>query len=343
MNSSYLLTAVLAFFLGGASVASAAPNPPSDLKVQAVGVNAFQLTWTDNSEDETGWRILVAFKGTKPQPFGPVIPTTSVVTLPNNQRAFLLFTPPTTGRTVDFRLASSNGVAGMESFSKPTPITSVKAPSSATFGSPTKLKAKTIDDGSIQLSWKDNSTSENGYIVQFKPTSEKKWQLLAVAQPRKSFKVPVGLFLPGTSYSFRVQGYIGDPAMPVRKTKFTKAVTATTKPFQAPSELIATPEGEGAFSFKWKDNSSLEAGFELQSKVGNGEFINTGTVSANSTFANAVRGFQLSADYQFRLRSFRFISVKQIKPDSNPPVEEIVQQPIYSDFSNVFSARSTGL
>jgi Fibronectin type III domain len=290
MNSKYLSTAVSAFLFCSASLVSAAPNPPSDFKVQALGVNAFQLTWTDNSQDETGWRILAAFKGTAPVPFA-AIPTTSVEILPNNRRSFLLFTPPTTDRTVDFRLASFNGAAGKESFSKPTPIVSVDSPSSATFGSPTKLKAKTLNDGVVLLSWKDNSTAESGYLIQIKPTSEKRWLTLPVVQPRKSFKIPVGILQPGTNYSFRIQAFIGNPAAPIRSTKFTKAVKATTKPFQAPSELVATPEGEGAFSFKWKDNSALETEFELQSKFGNGEFISNGTVPLNSTFANAVPNF----------------------------------------------------
>ncbi|NJM39091.1 MAG: hypothetical protein HC845_15230 [Akkermansiaceae bacterium] len=342
MNLKYLLKTAIAFFLWNTSFAMAAPNPPSDFKVQAVGVNAFQLTWTSNSADETGWRISAASRDEKPQSYA-LIPTTSVQTLPDNKRSFLLFTPPTTGRTLGFSLASYNGAAGQEAFSKETAIATVKVPSSETFGTPTKLKAKVINDGAVLLSWKDNSTVENGYIVQVKAGSAKEWQALTLVSPRKSFKIPIGLLQPGTNYSFRIRAYIGDPNAPIRRTKFTKAVTVKTPLFVAPSDLVATPEGEGAFSFKWKDNSSSEIGFQLETRVNGGEFVLRGSSGANSTFADAVPNFELNADHQFRLRAFRVVSVKQTKPGSNPPVEENVEQLIFSDYSNVFSVRSTGL
>ncbi len=348
MNSRYLFTAISAFILGGSSlVSAAAPQAPSDFKVKALGVNAFQLTWKDNSENtptnannELGWQILVALKGSKPQVFrsfpGP------------GQTSYLLTTNSTAGdiagKELDFQLAAYNTKGAVVISSKATPIVSVKVPSSDTFGTPTKLKATAISDGQIQLSWKDNSTSEHAYQLQYRIGASKKWLTPVNFLPGSKFKFKTDRFIgaengqlkilnqisPATTYSFRVRGLKESPTTPTSPIKFTgfsKIVKVTTKPFQPPSEIVATPEGEGVFSFKWKDNSSYESGFDFQTKVGTADFVSEGELPANSTTLNTLTGFPLNTECQFRMRSFHLIGTTRI----------------YSEFSTIASAKSTNL
>jgi cyclophilin family peptidyl-prolyl cis-trans isomerase len=348
MNSRYLVTVISALILGGSSlVRAAAPVAPSDFKVKALGVNAFQLTWKDNSENtptnadnELGWQILVALKGSKPQAFRSVPgPGLTSYLLTTNATAGDL-----AGRELDFQLAAYNVKGTVTTLSKVTPIVRVKVPSSNKFGTPTKFKAKAISDGQIQLSWKDNSTSEHAYQLQYRVGSSKKWLPWANYSPGSKFDFKIDRIIgvgngqltiltqisPETTYSFRVRGLKESPTTPTSPIKFTgfsKIVKVTTQPFQPPSELVATPEGEGVFSFKWKDNSTYEGGFEFQTKVGTGDFQSEGTLPANSTSLDTLTGFPLNTDCQFRMRSFRLIGTARV----------------YSEFSPITSAKSSNL
>ena len=316
MRSFPRITASLFFLLCGAPLASAAtkaPAAPSNLSVKALGVNAFQVKWKDNSKNEVGFEIRVSRKGGVPQRF-VLVPAANIT-------SYVVTTNDLPGEELLFQMTAYNGVAGQEKLSKPTSIVTVKALSSSSFGKPTLLVAKTIDDGQIRLSWQDNATSENGYQIETR-LGTKKWAVLGNIGPGISFKVNTSGYGPRETRSFRVRGFKGNVF-----SSYSNIATATTKKFQAPSKLVVTPLPEGAFSFKWKDRSSVETGFELESKLGSGNFESLGTTAANATTTDPVPGFTISAAHQFRVRAFRLVGTVKT----------------YSDFSNVFSIQSTPL
>jgi cyclophilin family peptidyl-prolyl cis-trans isomerase len=312
----------LSLVLYGSGLAEAAkikpPAEPSNLRVKALGVNSFRLDWKDNSDNETGWEILVALKGGTPARF-VLLPG---VNLTNYTLSTINNELP--GRELIFQIRAYNGPAGKEKFSKKTSVVSATAFPTVTFGAPTRLAAKAVDDGQIRISWKDNATSENGYAMEYKPAADKKWQSLGTAQANTRFSLSSLGFSPDTSYSFRVRAFKGNPAV---LTGYSNVATIKTKKFQAPTGLIAKAEADGAFSFKWKENSSIEEGYELHRKIGTGEFAAQGTVGPNSTTIEPVAGYALGTDHQFKLRAFRTVDAKRV----------------YSAFSNTVSIKSTTL
>ena len=317
MRSSSLITAITCFFLGGspwASAATKAPAAPSNLTVKALGVNAFQVGWKDNSKNETGWEIRVALKGGAPQRF-------TLVPAPNIT-SYVVNTNDLAGKELVFQMTAYSGVPGKEVLSKPTAIVGVKALSSSTFKPPTMLQAKAVDDGRIQLTWIDNSTSENGYQIETR-IGNKKWTVLGNIGPGITFKILTSGYLPVETRSFRLRAFKGTAFTP-----YSNVATATTKAFRAPSGLVVTALPEGAFSFKWKDRSAVESGFELQSKSGSGDFESLGTVDVpNAASTGTVPGFTPSLAHQFRVRAYRLVGTEKT----------------YSGFSNVFSIQATPL
>ena len=316
MRSFPSITAALLVLLCGAPLASAAtkaPAAPSNLAVKALGVNAFQVEWKDNSKNEVGFEIRVALKGGTPQRY-VLVPTANIT-------SYTVTTNELPGNELVFQMTAYNGVAGKEILSKPTSIVSVTALSASTFGKPTMLLAKTIDDGRIRLSWQDNATSENGYQIETRLGTQK-WTVLGNIGPGLTFSIITSGYLPSETRSFRVRGIKGTVF-----TNYSNVATATTKTFQAPSHLVVTALPEGACSFKWKDRSAVEGGFELESKLGSGNFESLGTVAANVTSTASVPGFTPSAAHQFRVRAFRLAGTVKT----------------YSGFSNVFSIQSTPL
>ena len=315
MRSFPSITVGLLFLLCGAPLASAAtkaPAAPSNLAVKALGVNAFQVTWKDNSKNETGWEIRAARKGGIPLRF-VLVPTANIT-------SYTVTTNDLPGEELVFQMTAYNGVTGQEKLSKPTSIVTVKALSASTFGKPTMLVAKTIDDGQIRLSWKDNATSENGYQVETR-LGTKKWTVLGNIGPGLTFSITTSGYLPNETRSFRVRGFKGNAF-----TNYSNIATATTKTFQAPSQLVVTALPEGAFSFKWKDRSSAEGGFELQFKGATGDFTPLTPYAPNTTSVLNVSA-DLSTNYQFRVRAVRLVGT-------------VIT---YSSFSNVFSIQSTPL
>ncbi len=311
-----LQTIAFLIFCGVSAAVAATPAAPSDLKVKALGVNAFQLTWKDNSNDELGWEIRLALAGNPPQRY-------TLFPVPN-ATSYLLFINELPGKELDFQVAAYNGVAGLEKISARSATVSADTFSSSSFGAPTKLKVTALDDGRFQLRWKDNSTSENGYQIEFKQAGSKKWLPPIGLNPGIKFKQIISGFPPGTRYSFRVRALKGNP---VKFTSYSKVVTTSTQEFLAPSELVATPQGEGEFVFRWKDRSSSESGFELQRRIGGGDFQSLGTIDANDTFTIPITGFAMDTDHEFRLRCFLDTAAGRV----------------FSDFSNVSAVRSTPL
>lgn len=57
LNSFIFLLTVLISIAFPLNVSWAAPNPPSNLTITAVSSSQIDLSWTDNSNDETGFSI----------------------------------------------------------------------------------------------------------------------------------------------------------------------------------------------------------------------------------------------------------------------------------------------
>lgn len=310
----------LAICLIGSSSAlaqiSAPPAAPSNLRVVALGVNAFQLTWRDNSNNEKGWDIRASIgKTSKPARY-------ELVATPN-LKSYTVITNELPGQTLSFQVAAYNGGGRSRTFSTPTSVVRTVALKTSTFAAPSEMTASTIDDGTIRLSWKDAATSEHGYQVQIK-RGNGSWQDYGNAGAGTTFSLPIFGFDPLTRYSFRTRAFKGNPAV---FTAYSNVASATTRPFLAPEMLVPKAAGEGAISFQWKDRSSIESGYEIQWRSGTGNFQSLGTVGTNVTSTTPITGFSLRTDYEFRLRAFRIVGSAKA----------------YSAFSNSATIRTSAL
>lgn len=312
---NFLKTLAILFASTGFAAAKA-PKPPSNFTVKPLGVNSFLLEWQDNSKNEKGWDIRVSLGDTSsPKHF---------LFLPNpNLTSYVVLTQNLSGKTLSFQLAAYNGNTGSEKISKPTKAVSVTALEGATFGNPLDLTAKPMDDGRIRIAWKDKSTTEEGYQIEYRKGSDK-WAVFATINPGVNFSIPASGFEPDTSYSFRVRAFKQFPAI---FTKYSNVATAKTLPFRAPGDLTAMAEADGAISLKWKDRSSREDGYEIETKTGTAAFSKLGEVGPNVVSTNAITGFSFNTDVQVRVRGFRTVSSARV----------------YTDYSNVVTVKTTNL
>ncbi|HYH46048.1 MAG TPA: fibronectin type III domain-containing protein [Thermoanaerobaculia bacterium] len=70
----------------------------------------------------------------------------------------------------------------------------------------------------------------------------------------------------------------------------------------APSNLTGNAVSSTEVALSWNDNSNNETGFRIESRIGNGTFVDIGTVSANSTGAT-VEQLSPNTTYGFRVRA----------------------------------------
>ena len=151
-----------------------------------------------------------------------------------------------------------------------------------------------------------------------------KWEVFGNTNPGTSFSLPAGGFSPSTRYSFRVRAFKGNPVV---YTGYSNIASTTTKGFQAPAALLAKAEGEGAIALSWKDRSSIEEGYEIETKSTAGDFTSLGSVKANVSSTTPITGFSLNTEYQFRIRGFRTVAGKKV----------------YSAYSNTSATRTSTL
>jgi cyclophilin family peptidyl-prolyl cis-trans isomerase len=313
------LLRISAILLFAATLAgAAAPAAPTNFTVKPLGTNAFLLKWKDNSKNETGWEIS-AIIGKSPNP-----PRFTLIPVKDIQ-SYVVVTNDLTNRTVSFRLRAYNGPAGAEVLSKPTPVVTVKALPQSIFKDPTNLTVSAVDDGRIRLKWKDNSTSENGYQIEFRKGNKGKWKSFGTTGPDMKFNLVLSLFESGTSYSFRVRG-VRNSTLP-NLTAYSNVATVTMPEFRGPLGLTATQSGEGDIALKWTDRSSHESGFELETRLGTGTYRKLGDLSANTISTTPITGFALDSNHQFRIRAFRLDGSTRI----------------YTPYSNVLSVMTPKL
>jgi cyclophilin family peptidyl-prolyl cis-trans isomerase len=308
--------ALLLCLIGAGSALAKAPNAPSNLKVKALGVNSFLLTWKDRSKTEVGWEIRASLGQTnKPQRF-QLIPTKDIT-------SFVVLTNELPGKTLTFQVAAYNGTPGAEKVSKPTKPVTVTAKAENKFAAPTDVAASALDDGRIKVTWKDNSTSEYGHLVEMK-TSLGNWTLLGSDGPDIPNNFIVGGLDPAATYIFRVRAYKNAPDLLF--TKYSKTATATTLPLQAPANLQVTSLPDGKLSFKWQDRSSSESGFEFESRLGTAPFAKLQDFAPDSSLITP-SNFEFESDYQFRLRAFRIIGGTRV----------------YTAYTNIVSTKTTAM
>jgi hypothetical protein len=133
----------------------AVPAAPTNLAATAVSKSQINLSWTDNATNETGFRI-ERCKGSTCTNFA------LIATVGANVTGYA-----DTGLTADtsysYRARAYNA-AGDSAYSNTATAVTQAAP--ALLAAPTNLIATVIFKSQINLSWTDNATNEDGFLIE---------------------------------------------------------------------------------------------------------------------------------------------------------------------------------
>lgn len=136
------------------TVAPVPPAAPTALNATTVSSSQINLTWTDNANNENGFKIEQSTDGTN---------FTQIATVGSNAISFSV-TGLSASTTYSYRVASFND-AGNSAFSN-TASATTSAPPTPLPAAPSGLSAAAVSTTRINLSWTDNSSNESGFRIE---------------------------------------------------------------------------------------------------------------------------------------------------------------------------------
>jgi len=245
-------------------------NAPSNPDALAVSHSQIDVSWQDNSSNETGFEVHRSSTGTN-GPFTELAVTESGTVgysdgagNPSTAYCYQVRAFRTTGHKKSYSAFSSAACAT----TKPPPLPAAPSGVSAT---------PEFSGFRIRITWIDNATNETGFRVERSATSAGAWTSIGNTGPGvTSFQysqVPEG-DQPACYRVFALNSF--GPSEPSN-------VDCATVPI-APTDLIATALADGSVNLTWADISAVEDGYEVQrASEGAGGMSVIATLPANTT------------------------------------------------------------
>jgi hypothetical protein len=267
------------------------PAAPTNLTATASSSTQINLSWTDNSNDETSFKIERAPGGTST--YTEIASVNAGVTTYQN-------TGLTASTSYIYRVRAYNS-AGYSTYTN-TSTATTQAPPATIPVAPNNLTATASTSTQINLSWTDNSNNETSFKIERAPGGTTTYAEIASVSAGATTYQNTGL-IASTSYIYRVRAYnsAGYSAYTNTSTATTQAPPATTP--AAPTSLTTTASSSTQINLSWTDNSNNETSFKIErAPGGTSTFSEIASVGANvTTYQNT--GLTASTSYIYRVRA----------------------------------------
>lgn len=286
-------------------------SPPTNLTLNNSTPERVVLNWTDNSQINGNYEIQYRFVG-----------DTNWVTLDYVGGNIITYTlnsvPPF---AIQFRVRATSGAGPnyFSAFSSEPSTTTLIAP-------PTGLTGSPAGEGKFNIGWADNSVVEGNYELQFRIKTTGNTNTF---QPYTFY--PMGTtdttapidnttstvshtnqtIEAGNTYEFRVRATRGSNAE-IQST-FSSTIEIIV-PFNAPTNVVATPVSDRQINFTWTDNSAVEDGYVIYCKLPSesasqyriATFVGPNVTSASLRAMDSNSSLPFSADqnYDFQVAAY---------------------------------------
>ena len=280
------------------------PSAPSNPQAAVVSASEINLSWTDNSNNEDGFKIERKVEGGTYSQFGAV---GSGVTAYHD-----------TGLTCEtryfYRITSYNGLGDSGYSTEINTITSTCPTSAPT--APSGLTATIVSNTQIDLDWTDKSNNEDVFKIERKTGSGGTYSQVGTVGAGVVF-YPDGGLTCGTTYYYRVRATnsVGDSGYSNEILNKTSACPLT--PPSVPSNLQATAISSSQINLTWTDNSGNEDGFKIERKTGSGgTYGQIGTVGGG-VVAYSDTGLTCGSTYYYRVRAYNTVGDSSYTSEAN--------------------------
>jgi fibronectin type 3 domain-containing protein len=268
------------------------PTAPSALSTFTVSPTELEISFIDNSNNETGFELQRAddLNG----PF-VTIQTAPAVTVPAPNTIRLLDAGLTPITTYYYRVRSTGSLGNSAFTTSVAGSTASDAPEA-----PSNLFAFTLSSTEVLLNWEDNSEDEDGFYI-YRRTGQADFARVATLGTDITQYIDANL-TPLTAYLYRVTAFKGSS-----ESTPTNIDGAFTSPVpRAPSNLNATATGTNTVELTWVDNSAQEDSLvvEMASIFTNGVFLPIAVLPRNTvnlTVNEGITDLEPSQFYAFRV------------------------------------------
>ena len=227
------------------------------------------LNWSDNSNNETGFRVQRRISGSSSW--------TELLQVPANT-TFVQDSQAVGGQNYSYRIIAFN-VIGDSSASNEASVSTPAVPST-----PTALRVTLDSPTSVVLNWTDNSANESGFRIWRRVGLTGSFAEIGTTGQNQTVFQNANL-VPNTTYTYRVTAFNsqGDSANSNEVTQNTPGNQPT--PPAPPTGLTATAAAPTRVLLSWVDVSDNETGFRIRRRIGStGNFVDLATVNANVNF-----------------------------------------------------------
>jgi hypothetical protein len=163
------------------------------------------------------------------------------------------------------------------------------------------VSAATVATASlVNLTWRDNSSNENGFRIKRK-IGTGTWSQITTVGPNVTTFASTGL-KSRAAYGYRVRAYNA-----AGTSAYSNTVTTRTVKPKAPSTLAASAVSSSQINLSWRDKSNNETGFRIERLIGTGAWSPIATTGPNVTnFAST--GLKPRTAYGYRVRAYNGIA-----------------------------------
>lgn len=270
------------------------PAPPLGLNAIAASSTQINLSWTDNSTTEIGFRI-DRCAGLSCTDFTELALVGASVTTYQNTAL-----PSSTAYNYRVRAYNSGGNSSYSNSASATTLAPVTPPAA-----PTSLTATAISTTQIDLAWTDNATTETGFRIE-RCTGTTCSNFVEVATVGVNATTYSSTSLAATTgYNYRVRAYNDGGNSGYSNSSAATTLTPTVNPPAAPTSLTATAASSSQINLTWVDNASDETGFKIERCLGLTcvDFAEITTVAANvTTYQNT--SLASETGYNYRVRAY---------------------------------------
>jgi fibronectin type 3 domain-containing protein len=268
------------------------PMSPSGLSGTATSDTQINLSWTDNANNEDGFQI-ERCSGVGCTNYSQIAQTGSNVKTFTNSGL-------TTSTTYRYRVRAYNG-AGSSGYSNVADATTSGAPQ-AQFGAPSNLVATAVSAQQIDLTWKDNATTETGFKL-YRSTDNISFSRIATLDANVTSFSNTGRPV-STTYYYKIFAFNASGITAYSNTASATTMAAATEKPLAPTNLAATAVSSSQVQLTWTDTANNEVGFRIYRSLDGKTFTEIAKLNMVNVTSYSDSGLSSNTTYYYRLRTY---------------------------------------
>ena len=257
------------------------PVTPSSLSANAASHTQINLSWSDNASNETGYRV----ERSLDQSSWSLRATIATNSTRYNDNSLAAST------TYFYRVVAYNS-SGDATSNVASATTLIPPPVT-----PSGLSANAASHTQINLSWSDNASNEDGYLI-LRSQDQLNWTSIAILAMNSSQYVDSGLADTST-YFYRVVAYNSSG----NNTSNVASATTLIPPPATPNDLTATAASHTQINLSWNDNANNETGYRVERSLNQVNWQQAISLPENSS-AHSDNDLTAATTYFYRIVNF---------------------------------------